>query len=299
MKKLFLTLSMILLAFGWNAQELNCNVSIIRPQVMISGPEIFETMENSIQEFLNGRRWTNDNWNTDERIDCTIQITIEQQVSQRDFKGTIQVGSSRPVYNSDQNSPVLSINDRDFQFSYQENTLIQWSNDQHRDNLSSTLAFYAYLILAMDYDTFSLEGGTDYYLLCQTIVNNAQNAPEAGWRGNEKSQQNRYWIIENILSQTFKPLRTCLYQYHRHGFDKLYGSDVPAARNTIAEAILELKNIHKVRPSSYNMQIFFYAKADELVSLFKPVEVVEKQRVYDCLKQIDPGNINKYEGMMN
>jgi hypothetical protein len=280
------------------SQELNCDVSIIPPQVMISGPEIFETMENAIQEFLNGRKWTQDNWNQEERIDCTIQITIEQQINQRDFKGTIQVGSSRPVYNSDQKTPVLSLNDRDFQFAFQENTLIQWSNDQHRDNLSSVLAFYAYLILANDYDTFSMEGGTDYYLMCQTIVSNAQSAAETGWRGNEKSQQNRYWLIENILSQTFKPLRTCLYQYHRQGFDKLYGSDVPGARNIISEAILELKNIHKVRPSSYNLQVFFYAKADELVSLFKPVDVVEKQRLYDALKQIDPGNINKYEGMM-
>jgi hypothetical protein len=298
MKKLLIFLLSFSFIGSINSQELNCDVSIIPPQVMISGPEIFETMENAIQEFLNGRKWTQDNWNQEERIDCTIQITIEQQVSQRDFKGTIQVGSSRPVYNSDQKSPVLSLNDRDFQFTFQENTLIQWSNDQHRDNLSSVLAFYAYLILATDYDTFAMEGGTDFYLMCQTIVSNAQSAPEAGWRGSEKGQQNRYWLIENILSQTFKPLRTCLYQYHRNGFDKLYSSDVPGARNVISEAILELKNIHKVRPSSYNLQVFFYAKADELVNLFKPVEVVEKQRVYDCLKQIDPGNINKYEGMM-
>jgi hypothetical protein len=176
--------------------------------------------------------------------------------------------------------------------------MIQWSNDQHRDELSSILAFYAYFILAHDYDSFANEGGTDHFLTCQTIVNNAQNAGGTGWRANEKGQQNRYWLIENILSQTFKPLRSCMYNYHRQGFDKLYSSDVAGARNTIAEAILGLKEIHKVRPSSYNLQIFFYAKADELVNLFKPVDAAEKQRVYDALKQIDPGNITKYEGMM-
>jgi hypothetical protein len=117
---------------------------------------------------------------------------------------------------------MLSINDKNFEFSYQDNSTLQWSQDQHRDNLTSVLAYYANLILAMDYDSFSLEGGTDYYLMCQTIVNNAQNAPEEGWKASQKGQQNRYWIIENILSQSFKPLREALYNYHRQGLDVLY-----------------------------------------------------------------------------
>src|SRR5690606_279457 len=119
-------------------------------------------------------------------------ITIEQRVNQRDCTGSLQVGSSRPVCNSNYKTPVVSINDRSFTFAFQENTMIQWSSDQHRDNLSSVLAFYANLIIAMDYDTFSMEGGTDQYVICQTIVSNAQNAPEEGWRSNEKGQQNRF-----------------------------------------------------------------------------------------------------------
>jgi hypothetical protein len=299
MKNLLATLIIFLsLATVAAAQELKCQVSILPPQATQVDPTIFQTMKTTVEEFMNNRRWTNDTWRSEEKIECTILITIDQQISQREFKGTIQVNSSRPVYNSNYKTSVLSINDRDFQFTFQEGTLIQWSQDQHRDNLSSVLAFYAYLILGMDYDTFSLEGGTDYYLLCQTIVVNAQNASEAGWRaGDSRSQQNRYWLIENILSNTFKPLRECLYNYHRKGLDKLY-TETANARKVIADALEGLRNIHKVRPSTYNMQVFFYSKSDEVVNLFKPVPVDEKTPVYNLCKLVDPGNITKYEKIM-
>lgn len=297
MKNIFLLLLFLSFTSLLQAQELDCKVNILLPQQVISPPEFFNTMKSSITEFLNNRRWTRDAWNLEEKIECTMQITIEQQVDIRTFKGSIQVSSSRPVYNSDYKTPVLNFNDRNFQFTYQENTMIQWGNDQHRDNLSSVLAFYANLVIAMDYDTFSLEGGTEQYLTCQMIVTNAQGAPEEGWRANEKGQQNRYWFIENILTQTFKPIRECLYNFHRQGMDKLF-QDVEGARKTMGDALLELKNIHKIKPSSFNMQVFWYAKADEVVNLFKPVPVEEKQRIYDLCKLIDPGNISKYEKMM-
>lgn len=296
MKKIFFTLIVVVSVFASHAQELNCSVNVLLPQQVNSPPELFQTMKNTIAEFVNGRKWTRDTWNSEERIDCSIQITIEQQVDARTFRGAMQVSSSRPVYNSDYKTPVLNVNDRNIEFTFQENTMIQWSNDQHRDNLSSLLAFYANLIIAMDYDTFQSEGGTEYYLTCQTIINNAQNAPEPGWRANEKGQQNRFWLIENILTQTFKPIRDCLYTYHRQGMDKLY-QDVTGARQVMANALLDLKNIHKIKPSSYNMQVFFYAKSDEVVNLFKPTPTEEKQRIIDLCKLIDPGNITKYDKM--
>ncbi|MFN8864826.1 MAG: DUF4835 family protein, partial [Flavobacteriales bacterium] len=226
-----------------------------------------------------------------------MQITIEQQINQRQFKGSLQVGSSRPVYNSNYKTPVVSLNDRDFEFTFQENTLIQWSVDQHRDNLSSVLAYYANLILAMDYDTFALEGGTDHYVICQTIVSNAQNAAEPGWRSNERGQQNRYWLIENIVTQTFKPVRDCLYYYHRQGMDKLY-TELPIARQQMADALKLLESVHRIKPSSYNMQVFFYAKGDEIVNLYTPLKKEDKQMVYDLCKLLDPGNIQRYEKIM-
>jgi len=297
MKKTFFTLIVLLSSIKGFTQELNATVNILLPQQVQSPPELFATMKTTITEFINGRKWSKDNWNSNEKIDCNFQITIEQQTDARSFKGSIQVTSSRPVYNSDYKTGVLNVNDRDFEFQFQENTMLQWSTDLHRDNLSSVMAFYANLILAMDYDTFAMEGGTDYYLICQTIVNNAQNSSEPGWRSNEKGRQNRYWIIENILTQTFKPIRECLYNYHRKGMDKLY-LDVPGSRKVMADALQELKNVHKIKPSSYNMQIFFYAKGDEIVNLFKPTPVEEKQPIIDLCKLLDPGNIAKYDKML-
>jgi hypothetical protein len=159
------------------------------------------------------------------------------------------------------------------------------------------LAYYANLILAMDYDTFALEGGTDHYVICQTIVSNAQNAAEPGWRSNERGQQNRYWLIENIVTQTFKPVRDCLYYYHRQGMDKLY-TELPIARQQMADALKLLESVHRIKPSSYNMQVFFYAKGDEIVNLFTPLKKEDKQMVYDLCKLLDPGNIQRYEKIM-
>lgn len=298
MKKSIIYLILFFISFHALAQELNCDVKIIPPRIMISGPEVFQTMERAIEEFLNGRKWSKDQWQQDERIPCTIQITIEKQNSQRDFEGTIQIGSSRPVYNTDYKTPLVSINDRNLTFQFQENTQLQWSPDQHRDNLSSVLAFYALYIIASDYDSFSLEGGTDNFLICQTIVTNAQNAPESGWRASgEKGQQNRYWLIENILTETFSPLREANYNYHRQGLDKMYTERVTATNNII-DALNGLNNIHKIKPSSYNMQVFYYAKADEIVNIFKPLPDEQKAPIAELCKRLDPGNIAKYDRIL-
>lgn len=280
-----------------SAQELNATVNVLIPQQVISPPEFFNTMKSTITEFLNGRRWSKDTWQNSERIQCTFQITIEQQIDIRSFKGSLQVTSSRPVYNSDYKTSVLNINDRDFEFVFQENTMIQWSNDQHRDNLSSVLAFYANLILAMDYDSFAMEGGTDYYLTCQTIINNAQNAPESGWRSNEKGRQNRFWLIENILSQSFKPIREFSYNYHRKGLDKLAINQAEAIESMSA-AIDGLNEVHRIKPSSYNMQVLFYSKSDEIVNVYSPRVLAEKKKVADTCKILDPGNISKYDRIL-
>jgi len=292
-----LLLGIILYSVTAGAQELNATVNVLIPQQVISPPEFFNTMKSTITEFLNGRKWSKDTWQNSERVQCTFQITIEQQVDNRSFKGSLQVTSSRPVYNSDYKTSVLNINDRDFEFVFQENTMIQWSNDQHRDNLSSVLAFYANLILAMDYDTFAMEGGTDYYLTCQTIINNAQNTPEMGWRSNEKGRQNRFWLIENILSQSFKPIREFLYNYHRKGLDKLAINQAEAIEN-MSLAIDGLNEVHRIKPSSYNMQVLFYSKSDEIVNVYSPRVLAEKKKVADTCKILDPGNISKYDRIL-
>ncbi|MGB2014810.1 MAG: DUF4835 family protein, partial [Flavobacteriales bacterium] len=208
------------------AQELNCRVQVIAPQIANIEASIFESLEENIQEFMNGRRWTNDDFQFEERIECTMQITISEAPSPTSFRGNIQVQSSRPVYNSDYNSAMLLVNDGDFEISWDGSSNIQFSIDQYRDNLSSILAYYAYMILGMDYDSMALDGGTAHYLKAQTIVANAQNSGPTGWKASQ-GNQNRYWLVENMLSQTFRPVRNCLYYYHRMGLDQLF-EDVEA-----------------------------------------------------------------------
>lgn len=279
-----------------SAQELNCQISVISPQIANVESSIFESLEDAIQEFVNGRRWTNDDFRLEERIECTMQITISEAPSPTSFKGTLQVQSSRPVYNSDYKTPVLLVNDGDFEFIWDGSSTIQFSLDQHRDNLSSVLAYYAYMIIGMDYDSMALEGGTEHYLKAQTIVANAQSAGNLGWKASQ-GQQNRYWLVENMLSQTFRPVRNCLYNYHRLGLDRLY-DDLERGRLTMADALIEMRNTHRIRPSSYNLQLFFLAKVDEILKVFGPAPEAERARLLPVLKQMDPGNINKYDNAL-
>ena len=276
-----------------HAQELNCTVTVIAPQIGNVDASRFEALEDGIREFINGRRWTNDNFDFEERIECAIQITINEAIGTSVFKGSMQVQSSRPVYNSDYNTAVLLVNDGDIQFEWLDNSNILFSPGQHRDNLSSLLAYSAYMILGMDYDTFSPEGGTPHFLQAQAIVANAQNASERGWRSSQ-GKQNRYWLIENHLSQTFRPVRNCLYNYHRKGLDVLF-SDVEGARLTMAEALIDMRSTNRIRPGSYNIQVFFSAKSDEILNVFEPAPDAERTRLLPILKQLDPGNIQSYD----
>ncbi|MDA0913259.1 MAG: DUF4835 family protein [Bacteroidetes bacterium] len=279
-----------------HAQELNCRVQVIAPQIANVEASIFESLEENIQEFINGRRWSNDEFLFEERIECTMQITISEAPSPTSFRGNIQVQSSRPVFNSDYNSAMLLVNDGDFEITWDGSSNIQFSLDQYRDNLSSILAYYAYMILGMDYDSMSLEGGTPYYLKAQTIVANAQNSGPTGWKASQ-GQQNRYWLVENMLSQTFRPVRNCLYYYHRMGLDQLF-DDVEQGRLAMADALIEMRQTHRIRPSSYNLQLFFLAKSDEILKVFGPAPDAEKTRLLPVLKQMDPGNISKYDSIL-
>ena len=277
------------------AQELNCRVQS-SPQIANIEASIFESLEENIQEFMNGRRWTNDDFQFEERIECTMQITISEAPSSTSFRGNIQVQSSRPVYNSDYSSAMLLVNDGDFEISWDGSSNIQFSIDQYRDNLSSILAFYSYMILGMDYDSMALDGGTAHYLKAQTIVANAQNSGPTGWKASQ-GNQNRYWLVENMLSQTFRPVRNCLYYYHRMGLDQLF-DDVEAGRLAMADALIEMRQTHRIRPSSYNLQLFFLAKSDEILKVFGPAPEAEKTRLLPVLKQMDPGNISKYDRIL-
>jgi len=296
-KKIGLFIGLILVGFIAQSQELNCKVSVVTPQIQASDKSIFKTLETAIYEFMNNQVWTNDQFKIEERIECTILINIQEWPSIDQMKGTIQVQYSRPVHNAGYNSPILNLTDKDFDIRYIENAPIQFQPDQFRDNLSSILAYYAYLIIGFDYDTFSPEGGTPFLVQAQRIVTNAQNAGESGWKAFD-GNQNRYWIIENHLHQSFKPIRSLLYEYHRNGFD-LMSKDVVAGRANILDSMEGLRKVHQLKPGSYNMQLFFMAKSDEIVSLFSEALPDEKGKIVPLLKTLDPANISKYQNIIN
>ena len=287
------TLILAVFTSSSTAQELNCTVQVIAPQIANVEASVFESLEDGIRGFMNGRRWTNDNYEFDELIECTMQITISESIGNTRFSGSIQVQSNRPVYNSDYKTPMLFVIDGDFEFVWINGASILFNPGQHRDNLSSILAYYAYMILGLDYDSFGLEAGSEYFLKAQTIVANAQNSGGQGWLAGQ-GKQNRYWLIENLLSQTFRPLRLCMYNYHRKGFD-LLESDLEGARLNIADALIEMRSTNRIRPGSFNLQVFFLAKSDEIIKLFSPAPEAERVRLLPVLKQMDPGNISKYD----
>lgn len=296
MKRVLILLLLLALVLGGRSQELNCTVSVITPQIQGTQTRIFETLEQVIFEFMNNQRWTDDVYDVHERIECNLLLTITDGTpTSTEFAGNLQVQSFRPVYNSSLKSQVINLVDNDVEFSFQENSILRFTPDYFTDNLTNILAYYAYMIIGYDYDTFALEGGTKYFAVAQQVVNNAQNAPQSGWKGFENNR-NRYWLVDNVLHQTFQPFRETIYNYHRHGLDVMYDK-LPEGRSTIIGALESLRAVHRIKPLSYNAQVFFTAKNDELVNIFTKAPSNERNEVYQILEILDPGNLSKYNEM--
>lgn len=297
MRKLIALILPLLFLTSARAQEFNCKVSVIAPQVANQDPRIYKSLENAIMQLMNTRRWTNFNYGPQERIDCNFLITVGSQPSIDRFEGTMQIVYSRPVFGTDYLSPVFEIVDNDVNFQFLEGTQIEFTPERYISSLSSLMGFYAYFMLGVDADTYRSMGGTEFYEVAQQVVSNAQNASEAGWKAFE-GQTNRYWLIDNQLQAVFRPLRELLYTYHRNGFDQM-GNDPTNARKTIATGIEKLRTVHQAKPSSYNLQVFFNAKYNELINLYKPSDPQEKGKVLNTLSLIDPGHIQQYQKLVS
>ncbi len=294
MKKIFFTIGLIAGMFwAGQTQELRCNISISAERIQGANRNIFRTMQADLYEFMNNRKWTDNVYTQEERIQCNIFIHLEEQISSDEFKGSIQVQLRRPVFNSTYETTLLNIKDNDFQCRYVEFQPMDFNETNNRDNLTNILAFYAYVILGFDYDSFSPEGGTPYFEKAQAIINNSQNAREKGWKAFE-SERNRYWLIENILNKSYSPMRSCLYTYHRLGLD-LMSDKTEEGRTNIAESLRSVQQVFRRRPSLYILQIFFDAKSDELVNIFSKSYPDERNRVAAILNEVDPSNGAKYQ----
>lgn len=291
--KFLLFLTLTVLSNCIFSQELNCTVKVLSPAIQGTERSVFETLETSIKEFMNNTRWTNDNFKQDERIECNITINVTKRISVDEFEANIIVQSRRPVYKSSYNTNLINYQDNDFTFKYTPFQPFEFNENTFINNLTSTLGYYAYIFIGLDYDTFSPEGGTPYYQKAQTIVNNAQNAAEKGWKAFEGSK-NRYWLAENLANANFKGVRTCLYSYHRMGLDMMT-VDVELSRKNIADALEGLQKVHNMQMGSFLMQVFFLAKADEIVNIFSVATPELKGKLVPILNTIDPGNVTKYE----
>jgi hypothetical protein len=293
-------LSVIILIFTSGltySQELNCNVQISAQKIQGSNRQVFQTMQRDVYEFMNNTIWTNNVYSYSERIDCNILINLTDQISADEFKGTIQIQLSRPVFNTTYNTTLLNFIDNSFQFRYVEFQPLEFDPNVHRSNLVSVLAYYAYLILGFDYDSFAPEGGTPYFQLAEKIVSNAQNAYEAGWKPYDGSRnRNRYWLVKNILDKEYEGVRKFIYAYDMNGLD-LMESRTGEARNNIVESLKLIQEIYRRKPDPfmYFMQIVIDSKADELVNIFSEAFPEEKSRVIQILTEIDPANKTKYE----
>ena len=294
MKRFIIAIGLLILFLTeGHSQEFRCNISVSPDRIQAVNRNLFQTMQSDLYEFMNNRRWTDHVYTLEERIECNIFIRLDEQISADEFRGSIQIQVKRPVFNSTYESTVLNLKDNDFQCKYVEFQPLEFNETSNRDNLTNILAFYAYVILGFDYDTFSPEGGTPYFEKAQAIVNNSQNAREKGWKSYE-SERNRYWLIENIMNRSYAGMRDCLYNYHRKGLDIM--SDKPEeGRAAIAETLRSVQQVFRRRPSVYILQVFFDAKSDELVNIFSKSFPDERNRVMAILNEVDPSNGSKYQ----
>lgn len=287
--------------FSVRGQELNCQVSIIndaRLEITSVEKEIFEQLKQTIYDMMNTTQWTKDKFKVEERINCNIQLQINSIPKPGTYSGSLQVQSSRPAFNSSYNTTVFNFQDDDITFEYSRNAALIYAPNQYRDNLTSILAFYAYFVIGMDYDSFSLKGGTSYFNEAQQIVSNAQASSFPGWKSNESGKRNRFYLVDNILHQLFEPLRECNYEYHRKGIDMLYDNKV-AGRKAMYEALNKLNKVVATRPNSINLLNFVQAKQVELKNLYADAEVKDKNEIVNLLKRLDPANANKYQEILN
>jgi hypothetical protein len=278
------------------SQELNCGVTINTPNLSIADPKIFETLETAIYEFMNDRSWTNDKFEIEERISCELIITLTKEVSSDRFQAQINIQSNRPVFNSDYNTPVFTYVDKDFEFTYAEYQTLEFNENAHLTNLTSVLAYYAYLIIGLDYATFSENGGTPYFLKAQKVVNNAQNASERGWKPYD-GLRNRYWFVENMLDAKYKGYREALYKYHRLALDQMY-EDVATQVKTVTECLQGISAVNRTNPNSMAIQLFFTAKSEEIINLYSGATPQDKTAAINILNTVDPANSTKYRRIL-
>jgi len=298
LKQIILILLLPTSTFSLQAQgEIEATVRISSPQLQQADRRVFDQMEVALREFLNNTKWTQDRFETDERIKCNFIFTISEELGNNSYRTELAIQAVRPIYGSDFRSPLISHLDKDCIFSYQQDQPIEFLLDAaDNQNLPTILAFYVYIILGMDYDSFSSYGGEPYYLTAQQIVTNAQGGGNAaaGWRPADGGKnRNRYWVIENLLNPRVKPYRSAMYTYYRQGLDN-FSTNVDQGKVAVLQALEEVDKVNIAYFNSMIVQMFANAKRDELVEMWKTGAKPQKDRVIQIMSKIDPANGQRY-----
>lgn len=268
------------------SQELNVKVVINADQIQTSDRAVFSDMERSFANFLNTRKWTNDTYKNHERISCSIFLNISKMPSIGNFQASAQITSGRPVFSTNYESVLLNFADRDWEFEYIESQPLEYNDNSYLGNLTSMLAFYAYLIIGMDYDSFSELGGGPYFQKALMVVNNAQSSGRAGWQA-LSSSRNRYSLIESINNPQMLELRKNTYKYHRLALD-IFDKNPDQSRTIVLDVLKEVKKVWTINPTSIFVITFFDSKSVELVNVFSTGNLGVRREAYDILTSIDP-----------
>ncbi|MDC6405524.1 MULTISPECIES: DUF4835 family protein [Maribacter] len=284
MRKLLSILLIFLGILSLHAQELNCTVTINSDQVSQTNQQIFKTLERSLSDFVNKNKWTNRVYKENERVNAQMFITITDYESDR-FSGNIQIQSSRPVYNTSYESPVFNYKDNQFNFQYIEFQPLVFNENVFESNLVAVVAYYVYIILGLDSDTFSLEGGTDFYRKAQSIVTQAQGSNYSGWT--QTTDRSRFELVDNLLSNTYKEYRVAMYNYHRKGLDILADNN-STGKQIIAGTMNLFQTMINRRPNAFLIQTFFDAKSEEIQNIFSDGPKVDIVKLKETLNKIAP-----------
>jgi hypothetical protein len=304
MKKILLLLitSYLLIASSY-AQELNCNVSINAPKNQNIDPQVFRNLETAIRDFLNGRKWTTDNFKDIERIKCNLIINIDEIPTEGEYKANAIIQSQRPIYNTNYNSTMLNLQDKTFDFAYLDLQNLDYNDNGYTSQLTTLLAYYAYIIIGYDYESFSKNGGTPYFIKAQTAVNNVPPNEKSKYKGWSQFDGgisfttgtiNRFVLVDNWLNPRYKDFRTMFFNYHFNGLDRMY-TDATKARSSITSSLLTLQPINSDNPSLLPLRNFFIAKNAELINVYSKSDMSERSVVIQLLSTLDPVNGDKYK----
>lgn len=282
---------LLLFSISSFAQELNCVVQVNSNQITKTNQQIFKTLEKAISELVNNTKWSDLEFKRKERIECSMFIMVSSYNNDQ-FVATLQVQSSRPVYNAGYQTPVLNYNDKDFTFRYVEFENLFYDPNSFTSNLVAVISFYANYIIGLDQDTFSDAGGTPYFAIAQNIVSLSQGQGGKGWNQTD-GNQNRYFLAADMLSNTFLPLRSAVYKYHRLGLDQM-SENLKEGKLAVKNAIMSIDEVHKVRPNAFLTRIFFDSKAEEIQQIFSAGPESNAIELSNMLNKLSPMNSAKW-----